>query len=119
MNTALAQAIREHHIVVFWYDGLTRTVEPHTYGIQKDTGNEVLSGFQTAGFSHSGDLPGWRLYKLSEISSLTITERNFGQTPPATIQMIRGWARYLLGPSIEKELDDSQRKNEWNQTHIF
>lgn len=82
MNVALAQAVREHRIVTLWYDGLTRTIEPHTYGIHKDTGNEVLSGYQTAGFSNSGDLPGWRLYRLSEISSLTITERNFGQTRP-------------------------------------
>ena len=82
MNSTIAQAVRERSIVTFWYDGLNRTVEPHTYGIHKDTGNEVLSGYQTGGFSHSGELPGWRLYSLSEISNLTVTGATFTSTRP-------------------------------------
>jgi hypothetical protein len=59
-----------------------RTVEPHTYGIHKDTGNEVLSGYQTAGFSQSGDLPGWRLYRLSDIHNFTVTGSTYEQPRP-------------------------------------
>ena len=82
MTLTLAQAVREHRIITFWYDGLMRTVEPHAYGVHKDTGNEVLSGFQTAGFSHSSDCPDWRLYRLSDIQSLTVTNETFKQTRP-------------------------------------
>jgi hypothetical protein len=81
MNQRIAQAVRDHRIVTFWYNGLLRTVEPHTYGVTM-AGHEALSGYQAAGGSHSGDLPGWRLFLLSEISNLTVTDRTFARTRP-------------------------------------
>ena len=82
MNSANAQVVRDHRIATFWYDDLMCTFEPHTHGIHKDTNNEVLSGYQTGGFNHSDDLPGWRLYSISDIRNLTATDRPFGQTRP-------------------------------------
>lgn len=82
MNIALAQAVRDRRIVTFWYHGLQRTVELHTYGIHRDSGNEVLSGYQTAGFSNSSDLPGWRLYRLFEVQHLTVTDTRFARPRP-------------------------------------
>lgn len=77
MNIAIANAVRERRIIQFWYKDLMRTLEPHTYGIHKDTNNEVLAGYQTGGFSHSGDLPGWRLYRIDELLSLQVTNQVF------------------------------------------
>jgi len=82
MSSELVTAVNERRIITFWYSGLARTAEPHTYGLHKDTGHEVLSCFQTAGFSHSGELPGWRLYRLSEIANLSLTADVYPQTRP-------------------------------------
>lgn len=82
MSSELAAAVRERRVITFWYNGLSRTAEPHTYGLHKSTGHEVLSCFQTAGFSNSGELPGWRLYLLSEIQSLSITSSIYSRARP-------------------------------------
>lgn len=53
MNTIICEAIRLRKIIKFYYDGYERIVEPHTYGIHKDTGNEVLSAYQIGRYSSS------------------------------------------------------------------
>ncbi|MBI4371437.1 MAG: hypothetical protein HY552_03975 [Elusimicrobia bacterium] len=82
MGSELTAAVSHRRIITFWYNGLVGTAEPHTYGLHKDTGHEVLSCFQTAGFSHSGELPGWRLYLLSEIRNLSVTGDIYPKTRP-------------------------------------
>ena len=78
MNTQICQAIASKNVIEFRYKGKwIRLFEPHTYGIHKDTNNEVLSGYQLGGFSESGNLPDWRLFRVSEITSLTITQDKF------------------------------------------
>lgn len=72
----LVKTIHEHRLVTFHYDGLMRKVEPYTYGINKK-GHEVLSAFQVTGLSASGNRPMWRLYLISEIRNLQITNEAF------------------------------------------
>lgn len=81
MKMVIANAILNHRIVTFWYDGLVRTVEPHTYGLTTAE-HEALSGYQTAGFSRSDDRPGWRLYLLSDIRSLIVKDVTFERARP-------------------------------------
>jgi hypothetical protein len=81
-NSLLAQAVTNRKIIRFWYNGLMRTAEPHTYGIHVSTGNEVLSAYQTGGFGHSGELPGWRLFSLDEIRDIVADEGIFKFTRP-------------------------------------
>lgn len=81
MNYALARAVQEHRIVTFWYDGLVRTVEPHTYGLNT-AGHEALSGYQIAGFSRSAGRPDWRMYLLSDIRNLVVRNARFERTRP-------------------------------------
>ena len=81
MNPKLALAVREHNVVTFSYDGLVRTVEPHTYGITT-AGHEALSGYQTGGFSRTSDRPRWRLYLLSDIRNLIVKDATFERTRP-------------------------------------
>jgi hypothetical protein len=77
MEKMVTDSIVSKKIITFMYDGLQRRAEPYTYGIHRDTGNKVLSCFQTDGFSNSGELPGWRLYLISEIRELAITTSSF------------------------------------------
>ncbi len=79
MNTIICEAIRLRKIIKFYYDGYERIVEPHTYGIHKDTGNEVLSAYQIGGYSSSGRIPYWRLYLVNQISNLQITDETFSE----------------------------------------
>lgn len=78
----ICEAIRTKRIIKFIYEGYERIVEPHTYGVHKDTGNEVLSAYQVGEFSSSGIIPNWRLYIVSKISSLEMTDRHFSESRP-------------------------------------
>ena len=76
MNPKICSAIRSRRIIRFYYDGGFRTVEPYCYGIST-AGNEVLRGYQLGGYSRSGKPTDWKLFRVSEIQSLTITHRHF------------------------------------------
>lgn len=52
----------------------SRTVEPFTLGIHKDTRNMVLSAYQIAGHSKSNRQPPWRLYLVDGIENIIITD---------------------------------------------
>jgi hypothetical protein len=82
MNTQICNAITSKNIIEFYYNGGTRIVEPHCYGIHKQSGNEVLCGFQISGYSQSGNIPDWRLYDVSKITGLKITEKTFSKPRP-------------------------------------
>jgi predicted DNA-binding transcriptional regulator YafY len=70
-------AIQSKKVLSFSYGAGKRDVEPFCYGVHKSSGNEVLRGYQTGGFSESGNGTGWRLFKVAEISRLSITEKGF------------------------------------------
>ena len=76
MNTAICAAISNRAIVQFNYDGGLRTVEPHCHGISK-AANEVLRGYQTGGYSSSGNPVEWKLFTVAEISGLRRTGATF------------------------------------------
>ncbi len=77
MNYALLHALQKHRIVSFRYDGLIRIVGPHTYGITIAR-HEAWSGYQIGGFSRSMNPPSWRLYLLSDMRNLIVTDAMFG-----------------------------------------
>jgi len=72
----LVRAILGHRVVEFAYEGFRRTVEPYLLGIH-EAGEPILLGYQTAGFSHSGDIPGWRTFITTAIGDVDVTERSF------------------------------------------
>lgn len=79
--TPLLQALRERRVLTFRYHGHERVVEPHACGIATN-GERVLHGYQTAGGSVKGDLPGWRTFTLAEIGALVVTEKTFAGPRP-------------------------------------
>jgi len=76
MRPELCDAIHSQQLVFFYYRGGFRAVEPHCYGIST-AGNEVLRAYQVEGYSESGEPIGWKLFRVSEISSLTIMAEQF------------------------------------------
>jgi hypothetical protein len=73
---ALVRAVLDHRTVTLVYDGLRRVVEPHLVGIH-EAGEPMVAAFQTGGFSHSGDLPGWRTFITAKVESVEPREERF------------------------------------------
>ncbi len=71
----LCRAITDKYLVQFKYDGRSRIVEPFCCGISTEE-NFVLRGFQIRGSDKTKPL-GWRLYELSEISQLSVTQHSY------------------------------------------
>lgn len=76
MNPTICESIKSKKIIHFYYDGGLRTVEPFCYGVGTE-GNDLLRGYQTGGFSESGNSSGWKLFDLSKASSLEKTNTIF------------------------------------------
>jgi len=72
----LVRAILDHRVVEFVYQGYRRTVEPYLVGLH-EAGEPILLGYQTAGASHSGEVPGWRTFITTAIDNVDITDRSF------------------------------------------
>jgi WYL domain len=72
----LVRAILEHRTVEFAYQGYRRTVEPYLLGLHEN-GEPILLGYQTAGGSHSGEIPGWRAFITTGIGDVVVTDRTF------------------------------------------
>lgn len=71
----LCRAIAGKLLVQFKYDGRSRIVEPFACGINA-AGNYVLRGFQIRGSDKTKPLC-WRVYELSAISQLSVTQHSF------------------------------------------
>lgn len=78
MQNLLCQAIVSQNVITFEYDGNTRTVEPYCLG-HSSKGNLVLRAFQIAGYSSSGAPFGWRLYDVSKLRLLNVSDEAFSQ----------------------------------------
>lgn len=72
----IIEAIEQERCLIFFYKDLLRIVEPHCYGISKD-GKYLLRAFQIGGKSSSSPVPGWRLFRVDEMESTTLTELKF------------------------------------------
>ena len=81
MNQLICDAIAKRSVIEFSYGGGRRVVEPHAHGTST-AGNEVLRGYQTAGFSSSRTPPFWSLFDVTKMTGLTITNRTFPQNRP-------------------------------------
>lgn len=88
MNQTICSAIRSKLIIRFYYNGGSRTVEPFCSGVST-AGNEVLRGYQTGGYSRSGNPVAWKLFEVSQMSGLTFTDNSLTAAGPATIPMIQ------------------------------
>lgn len=75
MNTEIINAIKNQNVITFDYDGDSRTVEPHCYGVTTK-GNEAIRAYQIDGYSSSGKM-GWKLYDLSKANDIEVQDETF------------------------------------------
>lgn len=75
MNREIIDAIKNQNVIEFTYDGETRIVEPHCYGLTTK-GNEGLRAFQTGGHSSTGTM-GWKMYDLGKADDVEVSEETF------------------------------------------
>lgn len=76
MNKLICTAIKTRSYLEFFYDGGLRTVQPYCHGLSK-SGSEVLSAYQTSGYSESGLASGWKSFDVSKIRALKIADVHF------------------------------------------
>jgi hypothetical protein len=76
---AICDAIRLRHVIRIQYEGGIRDVEPYVYGRNHD-GEELLRAYQLRGISRSGQMAGWKMFRVEDISSVAVTFEPF--TPP-------------------------------------
>lgn len=77
----IESAIQNLQLLSFIYDGYSRVVEPHTYGIDTK-GHLALRAYQVRGGSESGEYVGWKLFHVDEMRGLTVlSERFVGARP--------------------------------------
>ena len=72
----ICQAISDLQLISFIYDGHSRVVEPHTYGVDIK-GHRALRAYQVRGYTKLGQLPAWRFFHVDRISGLTILQETF------------------------------------------
>jgi len=77
----ITSAIRNRQLLSFTYDGFTRTVEPHTYGIDTK-GHKAVRANQVSGGSESGEHVGWKLFHFSEMRALSVLPQQFSGPRP-------------------------------------
>ncbi|QIK59888.1 WYL domain-containing protein [Dysgonomonas sp. HDW5A] len=75
MKDQIFEAIENQNLLEFNYEGYSRTVEPHCYGLTTK-GNEAIRAYQVDGYSSSGKM-GWKLYDLSKADNLEILDDIF------------------------------------------
>jgi hypothetical protein len=81
MNQSIVTAINNRYVLSIFYDGGTRIIEPHCYGISTE-GNELLRAFQVNGYSNSGNPIGWKLFRVDNIMSMESTGDTFVSPRP-------------------------------------
>ena len=79
MQDMICQAIREKRLLELHFDGQSRRVAPHIYGIDAG-GDELLSCYQVWGGS-DGEPAGWLSLRLAEASQLKLTSKRFAPHP--------------------------------------
>ena len=78
MLQKIIKAIQNRKLLALTYNGITRTVEPHTVGVST-RGNDVLSCFQIQG-GHIKPGHEWDLLTISKITNLNVLEDSFSGT---------------------------------------
>lgn len=79
MQDEICQAIREKRLLELQYEGHTRRVAPHIYGIDA-AGEELLTCYEVWGGT-DGEPAGWRSLRLTDISQLKLTSKRFAPRP--------------------------------------
>jgi hypothetical protein len=78
---AITEAINRKVLLQFSYNGRVRTVEPYCYGLST-AGSDVLRAIEVGGSSRSGPAGFGKLWKVSEMSEVRVSEERFAPDDP-------------------------------------
>jgi hypothetical protein len=93
-DTLIVSAIQSKRLIQFEYSGLTRTCEPHVFGVANSR-RQVLC-WQEDGLSSRGGLPEWRRFDLSEMTNLTVLRsQKFPGKRPVPKPHSLGWDQFI------------------------
>ena len=76
----LIDAIRDRRVVEIDYRGSSRIVHPHAV-YRSSSGTLCLDALQVSGESRSGNLPGWRVFKLMQVVDVRVLDATFERQP--------------------------------------
>jgi hypothetical protein len=79
MNNTICLAIHNRNILSVYYRGGYRTIEPFCYGINDNTGNELLRAYQIEGYSKSHQEVGWKIMIVKELKDINILNETFNK----------------------------------------
>jgi len=75
----LIKAIDSGCLIDFYYeDKLIRKAAPHAIYISP-TGKENLDAYQYDGYTKKGNLPDWRIFTLSKMENIIVSDQLFGE----------------------------------------
>ncbi|WP_439027701.1 WYL domain-containing protein [Haloarchaeobius sp. DT45] len=81
MEPDVCAAIQANRVLEFEYGGVERQVEPLSHGVNRFDG-ELLYGYQRTGSDGAEDVDeGWRMFEVSKIGDLRVTDRPFARYP--------------------------------------
>lgn len=70
VENIIKEAIENQKVIHFDYNGYSRRVEPHHYGLLNQF--KQLHGYQIGNGSKSGKVPQWRNFRLERIRNISI-----------------------------------------------
>jgi len=111
IKTTICSAIHSRHLIEFYYHGGFRLVEPFCYGEIAPGDNEVLECYQVSGYSDFGELIGWKLFRVSEISSLEIAGEQFTGVRPEYNPYSSVMTTIYCCVSMDEECESAQVKS--------
>lgn len=76
IKKTICYAIQSKKLIQFKYEDSTRIAEPYCYGLSKEE-SEVLRAYQIKGGSKSGHPTGWKLFRVSKMENITISDEFF------------------------------------------
>ena len=79
MQDVICQAIKEKRLLELQYEGQSRRVAPHVYGIDA-AGEELLNCYEVWGGT-DGEPEGWLSVRLEKVSQLKLTSKRFAPRP--------------------------------------
>jgi hypothetical protein len=94
MDILIRQAINAKRVIQFTYNGHTRVVEPHVYGMK--SGATQILGYQIGGGSSKGGIPEWRRFDTSLMAELQLHSDTFIGARAGTMKSSSWDVTYLI-----------------------
>lgn len=90
IDSLIRLAIQQKRIVEMRYNGQSRVVELHDFGVQRGIERLLVYQLRTSAFAGPHAV-GWRLFDIRKIKALTILDARFKGSRAASSQQHHSW----------------------------